>query len=52
MAVEEGKDYLDVKALILLLIITLVWGFNHPTIKYANQGIAPVFASALRSIIA
>jgi drug/metabolite transporter (DMT)-like permease len=52
MVVEEGKDYLDVKALILLLIITLVWGFNHPTIKYANQGIAPVFASALRSIIA
>jgi drug/metabolite transporter (DMT)-like permease len=52
MAVEEGKDYLDVKALILLLIITLVWGFNHPTIKYANQGIAPVFASTLRSIIA
>lgn len=52
MAVEESKDYLDVKAFILLLVITLVWGFNHPSIKYANQGIAPVFASTLRSLIA
>lgn len=52
MAVEESKDYLDVKALILLLILTLIWGFNPPSIKYVNQGIAPVFASTLRSIIA
>jgi drug/metabolite transporter (DMT)-like permease len=52
MAADESKDYLDVKALILLFVITLVWGINHPTIKYVNQGIAPVFASALRSIIA
>jgi len=52
MAAEENRDYLDVKAFILLLILTLVWGFNHPSIKYINQGLAPVFASALRSIIA
>lgn len=52
MAVEESKDYLDAKALILLFVLTLVWGFNHPSIKYANQGIAPVFASTLRSMIA
>jgi len=52
MAAEESKDYLDAKALIILVIITLVWGFNLPSIKYANQGIAPVFASTLRSIIA
>ena len=52
MATEENKEYLDVKALILLLILTLVWGINHPSIKYVNQGIAPVFASALRSVIA
>jgi hypothetical protein len=37
MAVEQSKDYLDVKALIILFIITLVWGFNHPSIKYVNQ---------------
>jgi drug/metabolite transporter (DMT)-like permease len=52
MAAEESKNYLDVKALILLFVITLIWGFNHPSIKYVNQGIAPVFASTLRSLIA
>jgi drug/metabolite transporter (DMT)-like permease len=52
MAAEENKDYLDFKAFVILFVITLVWGFNHPSIKYTNQGIAPVFASTLRSIIA
>jgi drug/metabolite transporter (DMT)-like permease len=35
-----------------VIVLTLIWGFSHPTIKYANQGISPVFASALRSVIA
>ena len=48
----ESKDYLDLKAIVLLLILTLLWGFNYPAIKYSNQGISPVFASALRSMIA
>jgi drug/metabolite transporter (DMT)-like permease len=52
MVAEENKDYLDFKAFVILFIITLVWGFNHPSIKYTNQGIAPVFASTLRSVIA
>ena len=52
MAVGESKDYLDLKAFLILFIVTLVWGFNHPSIKYSNQGISPVFASTLRSVIA
>jgi drug/metabolite transporter (DMT)-like permease len=30
----------------------LLWGFNYTAIKYSNQGVSPVFTSALRSIIA
>ncbi|OGP52768.1 MAG: hypothetical protein A2Y65_03655 [Deltaproteobacteria bacterium RBG_13_52_11] len=48
----ESKDYLDLKAIITIIILTLLWGLNYPVIKYSNQGISPVFASALRSIIA
>jgi drug/metabolite transporter (DMT)-like permease len=48
----ESKDYLDLKAILLLLILTLLWGFNYTAIKYSNQGISPVFASTLRSMIA
>ena len=47
-----SKQYLDPKAIITLIILTLLWGFNYTTIKYSNQGVSPIFASALRSIIA
>ncbi len=48
----ENKDYLDAKAVLIVLMMTLLWGFNYPAIKYSNQGVSPVFASTLRSIIA
>ena len=52
MSTPESKDYLDLKAILILLTLTLLWGFNYPAIKYSNQGISPVFASTLRSIVA
>ena len=48
----ESKDYLNLKAILAILILTLLWGFNYSAIKYSNQGISPVFTSALRSFIA
>ena len=48
----ESKEYLDSKAILAILILTLLWGFNYSAIKYSNQGISPVFASAIRSLIA
>jgi len=52
MTLPESKDYLDLKAVVAVLILTLLWGLNYPAIKYSNQGVSPVFASALRSIVA
>lgn len=49
---QENKDYLDLRGLITILLVTLFWGFNHTTIKISNQGISPIFASTLRSIVA
>ncbi len=48
----ESKDYLDAKAVVILIIMTLLWAFNYTAIKYSNQGVSPVFASTLRSMIA
>lgn len=48
----KSKDYLDHKALLFIIILTLLWGFNYTAIKYSNKGISPVFASTVRSIIA
>jgi drug/metabolite transporter (DMT)-like permease len=49
---ETNKEYLDLKAITALVILTLLWGFNYTAVKISNQGISPVFACALRSIIA
>jgi len=48
----ENKEYLDFKAITILLALTLLWGLNYPVIKFTNQGISPVFSSAIRSVIA
>lgn len=52
MSFPESKDYLDLKAILAILILTLLWGFNYSAIKYSNEGISPVFACTLRSLIA
>jgi drug/metabolite transporter (DMT)-like permease len=52
MPTPASKDYLDFSAISAIIILTLLWGFNYTVIKVSNQGISPVFASALRSVIA
>ncbi len=52
MIIKEGKDYLDLKAILVMLVLTGLWGFNYVAVKYSNEGLAPIFTSALRSIIA
>ena len=52
MVLPESKDYLDLKAVAILFIVTLLWGLNYAAIKCSNQGISPVFTCTLRSVIA
>jgi drug/metabolite transporter (DMT)-like permease len=52
MFTQEDKGYLDLNAIVTIIIVTLVWGFNHTAIKYSTQGVSPIFACALRSVIA
>ena len=52
MAVPESKDYLDTKAVLAIVTLTLLWGMNYTAIKVSNQGVSPVFASLLRSVVA
>ena len=52
MADSSSKDYLDLKAVLVVLSLTLLWGLNYSAVKVSNTGISPVFASALRSIVA
>jgi len=52
MIATKSKEHLDPKAIIAITILTLLWGFNYTAVKFSNQGISPVFASTLRSVIA
>ena len=52
MAHSESKDVLDSKAILTIIVLALFWGVNHPTIKFSTQWVSPVFASAIRSVIA
>jgi drug/metabolite transporter (DMT)-like permease len=52
MSEGASKEYLDLKAVVAIIILTLLWGFNYTAVKFANEGISPVFACAVRSVIA
>jgi drug/metabolite transporter (DMT)-like permease len=52
MSAPVSRDYLDPKAVVIIVVLTLLWGFHYTAIKYSNEGISPIFASALRSFIA
>jgi len=52
MITSQGKQFLDFKGILTMIIVTLIWAFNYTAVKYSNEGISPVFASALRSMIA
>lgn len=46
------RDKLDARAAIILTLLCLIWGLNAVAMKYATEGIAPIFCAGLRSLIA
>lgn len=49
---QETRTDLTPFALAAIILLTLLWGFNYTAIKVSNEAISPVFASAVRSVIA
>ena len=46
------KNTLDLKAVALLAVLCMLWGFNGIAIKVSNAGIDPIFCAGIRSVIA
>jgi drug/metabolite transporter (DMT)-like permease len=46
------KDRIDLNGVLLMVLLTFLWGCNYSAIKFASDGISPVFMSFLRSSIA
>ena len=47
-----AKDHVDFSGFLLILTLTLLWGFNYVAIKVTNTEFSPVFTAFLRSVIA
>ncbi|MGD8943719.1 MAG: EamA family transporter, partial [Desulfobacterales bacterium] len=45
-------DKLDARAAVVLTVLCLIWGLNAVAMKYATEGIAPIFCAGFRSLIA
>ena len=43
---------MDIRATIIMLVLCLLWGGNQVAIKLSNAGMAPIFAAAVRSVVA
>ncbi|MDX1708089.1 MAG: EamA family transporter, partial [Desulfobacterales bacterium] len=48
----KSHDRLDARAVIILTLLCLIWGLNAVAMKYATEGIAPIFCAGLRSVMA
>lgn len=46
------QDHIDLCGVLLMVLLTFLWGCNYSAIKFASAGISPVFMSFLRSAIA
>jgi len=46
------REILDIKAVVLLTLLCMAWGFNAVAMKVGNTGIAPIFCAGIRSVIA
>jgi drug/metabolite transporter (DMT)-like permease len=46
------RDRIDLNGVLLMVLLTFLWGCNYSAIKFASDGISPVFMSFLRSAIA
>jgi drug/metabolite transporter (DMT)-like permease len=44
------KAYIDLKAVLILVVLCLLWGVNMATIKFSNKGLEPIFTAAFRSL--
>lgn len=50
--VVDRRDHVDAAAVLVMLALTLSWGFNGVAAKISNSGYSPIFVALLRSAIA
>jgi drug/metabolite transporter (DMT)-like permease len=49
---EKSPHHIPLSGMALLLLVSLIWGGNMVSIKVSNQGVPPILAATLRSVVA
>ncbi len=49
---EDSSDNIPIAGVLLLMVLSFLWGGNMVSIKFTNQGVPPILAAAIRSCIA
>ncbi len=49
---EDPYSHIPITGVLLLMMLSFLWGGNMVSIKFTNQGIPPILAAAVRSCIA
>ena len=50
--INQSSPSIPLIGAVLLVVLCLIWGGNLVTIKVSNQGISPILAATIRSIVA
>ncbi len=50
--INQSSTSIPLTGVVLLVVLCLTWGGNLVTIKVSNQGISPIMAATIRSIVA
>ena len=48
---QDSSQHIPVAGVLLLVLLSFLWGANMVSIKFSNQGIPPILAAFVRSII-
>jgi len=49
---DQTSQQIPLKGALLIVVLCLIWGGNFVSIKFSNQGIPPLLAATIRSVVA
>jgi drug/metabolite transporter (DMT)-like permease len=49
---DDSRSHVPLSGAALLVLVCLIWGGNMVSIKFSNQGVPPMMAATLRSVLA
>ncbi len=48
----DRSNHIPVAGVLFLVMLSFLWGANMVSIRFSNQGVPPLFAAAIRSVVA